>query len=250
MIPRAFSSLLFAGLLASSALRAADSPAAPTAASASPAPPEGTAFTSAQLLSALTHDLAGHFRLEGDFRLEFVRAWTPPDRTAAAWDIVVTEYPVMPTSTLILRCQVLADGTTAADVMLTLRASLWRDAWFAREPIAAGSTFDPSDLEARRIDCLRERQALPATIGDDSFIFARQVAADHVLSWQDVARRPLVRKGDVVDVVAAEGGLLVTMKAQAVENGVRGDIVTVRNLETRKDISGQVVAQDRVEVRF
>jgi flagellar basal body P-ring formation protein FlgA len=59
-----------------------------------------------------------------------------------------------------------------------------------------------------------------------------------------------VRKGDIVDVVASEGGLLVTMKAQAVENGVRGDIVTVRNLETRKDISGQVVAQDRVEVRF
>jgi flagella basal body P-ring formation protein FlgA len=239
---------LLGGLAAFVPRAAADAAAAGAALAVGPS--TAVAFTSEQLVSALTHDLANHFRLEGDFHLELVRPWTPPDRTASAWDVIVTEYPIVPTATVIVRCQLLADGATAADVLLTLRASLWRDAWFAREPISAGSTFDPSQLESRRIDCLRERQALPAAVGDDSYIFARQVPADRLLTWQDVARRPLVRKGDVVDVVASEGGLLVTMKAQAVENGVRGDIVTVRNLETRKDISGQVVAQDRVEVRF
>jgi flagellar basal body P-ring formation protein FlgA len=250
---RVFQSILFVGTLASLALRArADDPAAPIP-SVAPAPAaeaNATAFTSDQLISALTHDLANHYRLEGDFRLELVRPWTPLDRTAAAWDVVVTEYPAAPTETLYLRCSLLADGAVAADVTLTLRASLWRDAWFAREPLAMGATFDKEMLDVRRVDSLRERNALPATIGDDSFIFARQVQADRVVTWQDVARRPLVRKGDVVDVVASEGGLEVTMKAQATENGVRGDTVTVRNMETRKDISGLVVAEDRVEVRF
>jgi flagella basal body P-ring formation protein FlgA len=247
MTPRLFPLLLLVGFLSAGAqARAADA--------AAPAPPPDAApagpFTSAQLVSALTHDLANHFRLEGDFQLELVRPWTPPDRTAAGWDVVVTEYPLVPTATLVLRCRVLADGAPASDVLLTLRASLWRDAWFSREPIAAGSTFDATMLETRRVDCLREREALPATIGDDSFILARQVPANRLLTWQDLERRPLVRKGDIVDVVAAEGGLMVTMKAQAVENGVRGDTVLVRNLETRKDISGQVVAQDRVDIRF
>jgi flagella basal body P-ring formation protein FlgA len=250
MMTRLFHAGLLISLLSAFALRlAADGVGAASTAPASPAT-AGTSFTSDQLVSALSHDLASHYRLDGDFRLELVRAWTPPDRTAVAWDVVVTEYPSSPAPTLYLRCQVLADGATAADTTLTLRASLWRDAWFAREPLAANSTFDRTMLDTRRVDCLRERTALPATMGDDSFIFTRPVPADRMISWQDVARRPLVRKGDVVDVIASEGGLLVTMKAQATENGVRGDTVTVRNLETRKDISGLVVAEDRVEVRF
>ncbi|HVW19587.1 MAG TPA: flagellar basal body P-ring formation chaperone FlgA [Opitutaceae bacterium] len=208
------------------------------------------AFTPAQLASALQHDLAGHFRLDGDFRLELVRAWTAPEKKAAAWDVVVTEYPAIPAPTMMVRCSVLADGQPAADVTLLVRAALWRDAWYARQPLAANATFDSAALEARRTDFLREHDALPAAVGDRSYIFARQVQADHLVTWHDIARRPLVRKGEVVDVVASEGSLIVTMKALAVENGVQGDLVVVRNLETRKDITGLVVDEDRVQVHF
>jgi flagellar basal body P-ring formation protein FlgA len=254
MTARLFQSLLIGGLLFAGARALADdsapASARPAVAQAADAAVPVTTLSGDQLLSALTRDLADHFRLEGDFHLEFMRPWTPLDRTAAAWDVVVMEYPVLPSANLIVRCQLMADGATAADLTLSLRASLWRDAWFAREPITSGSTFDSTMLDARRIDWLRERNALPASVGDDSFIFARQVPADRMLTWQDIARRPLVRKGDVVDVIASEGGLLVTMKAQAIESGVRGDTVTVRNIETLKNISGQVVSEDRVEVRF
>ncbi|HEX3728777.1 MAG TPA: flagellar basal body P-ring formation chaperone FlgA [Opitutaceae bacterium] len=213
-------------------------------------PPPAAPFTSAQLASALQRDLAGHFRLDGDFRIELVRAWDPPAKTAAAWDVVVTEYPSIPASTMLVRCSVLADGQPAADVSLLVRATLWRDAWYARQPVAANATFDAGALEARRTDFLREHDALPAAVGDRSYIFARQVQTDRLLTWHDLARRPLVRKGEVVDVVAAEGGLLVTMKAMAVENGTQGDLITVRNLETAKNITGLVVDEDRVQVRF
>jgi flagella basal body P-ring formation protein FlgA len=218
-----------------------------------PAPaalPLAAPMSSAQLVDALTRDLTAHFRLVGDFQLELVRAWVPPDKTATTWDVVVAEYPAIPTATMIVRCQILADGVVAADDTLMLRGALWRDAWFTHEPIAAGAVFDPVTLEARRVDCLRERDALPATAGSDDYVLVRQMPANRMLTWQDLARRPLVRKGEEVDVVASEGALLVTMKALAIENGVRGDIVTVRNLESRKDISALVVAQDRVVVQF
>jgi flagella basal body P-ring formation protein FlgA len=231
-------SVLFLGSLA--AARAADD------APSTPAP----GFTSEQLVAALARDLAAHFRLEGDLQLELVRPWTPPVRRAATWAVVISEYPTAATPTLVVRCRVLADGIVAEDDSLVLRAALWRDAWVSRQPLPAGSGFDPAALETRRIDALRERAALPATAGDRSYIFATQVPADHVLTWRDLARRPWVHKGEVIDVVAAEGDLLVTLKAMALENGGRGDVVTVRNLESHKDISGLVVAENKVEVRF
>ena len=88
------------------------------------------------------------------------------------------------------------------------------------------------------MDCFRERDA-PAGHGRrrTSHLFARDVPADRLLTWHDIARRPLVRKGEMVESTATEGKLYVTMKALALENGARGDLITVRNLESRKDIS-------------
>jgi flagella basal body P-ring formation protein FlgA len=138
----------------------------------------------------------------------------------------------------------------ADDSTVILRAALWRDAWVSRQPLSANSTFDPTLLTTQRIDALRDRDALPATAGDRSNMFARQVPANRLLTWHDLARRPWVRKGEVIDVVAADGDLQVTLKAQALENGGQGDVVEVRNLESHKDISALVVSENRVEVRF
>ena len=42
----------------------------------------------------------------------------------------------------------------------------------------------------------------------------------------------------------------VTLKGLAMENGAQGDTVVVRNLESKRDIHAQVVAENRVAVRF
>jgi flagella basal body P-ring formation protein FlgA len=59
-----------------------------------------------------------------------------------------------------------------------------------------------------------------------------------------------VRKGDVVDVSAIEGQLAVTLKAMAMENGAQGDVITVRNLDSKKNITAFVIDENHVQVRF
>ena len=77
-------------------------------------------------------------------------------------------------------------------------------------------------------------------MGDNSFVFTRNLTPNRLLNWRDVARRPLVRKGEMVEVAATEGTLLITLKGLAMENGAQGDTVTVRNLESKRDIHAQV----------
>jgi flagellar basal body P-ring formation protein FlgA len=194
--------------------------------------------------------LAAHFNLDGELEVEFIRPWIPPVRTAGVWQVVVSEFPAVATSTMVVRCRLIADGARVAEPDVMMRAMLWRDVWFARQPLSAGSVFNPSALDTQRIDCLRVHDALPASAGDRSFIFGRDIQADRMLTWHDLARRPLVHKGEVVDAIAREGWLTVTMKAMALENGASGDFITVRNLESHKEISAQVVEENQVEVRF
>jgi flagella basal body P-ring formation protein FlgA len=222
-----------------------EAPAAFAAAAATATP-----FTHEQLLGALTRELASHFNLEGDLQLELLRAWTPPAQVARAWDLAVVEYPSVVSSSMLLRARVLAEGEPVADATFVLRAALWRDAWVARQPLVAGAVFDPAELETRRVDALRERDVLPAAVGDGSYIFARAVNAGRLLTWRDISRRPLVKKGEIVEVSAIEGPLTVTLKALAMENGARGDTVTVRNPESQKNFAALVVDENRVQVRF
>lgn len=209
-----------------------------------------TPLTRELLLSSLARDVSAQFNLEGDLQLELIRPWTPPARVAAAWEVSVIEFPAVPSSSLMLRCRILADGAPVMETSFVLRAQLWCDAWATRQPIALGATFDVAALEARRVDKLRERDVVPASVGDRSYVFARAVTAGRLLTWRDITSRPLVKKGDVVEVAATEGTLTIMMKGVAMESGARGDTVTVRNQESRKDFSGLVVAENRVQVRF
>jgi flagella basal body P-ring formation protein FlgA len=203
-----------------------------------------------QFLSQVVTNLSNHFKLEGELQLELLRPWSPPARVAETWMLEMLEYPSVPAASMLVRCRILADGVAVGDATLVLRAALWRDVWVARQPLVAGATFEATSLETRRVDMLRERDALPAIVGDRSYSFTRAVNAGRVLTWRDISRRPLVRKGNVVEVSAGDGRLLITMKALALESGAEGDTVTVRNQESRRDFAAMVVDENRVQVRF
>jgi flagella basal body P-ring formation protein FlgA len=207
-------------------------------------------LTQEAFVSLLNRELALHFNLEGELQLELLRVWTSPAASAADWQVAVTEYPAVAGSAMLVRCRLLADNTSAGEMTITLRASLWRDAWITRQPVTTGTTFDPAILESRRVDLFRERDALPTTVGDQTFVFTRGVNTARVVTWRDIARRPLVRKGDMVEVSAAEGNLSITMKAIALQSGAQGEAVTLRNIESRKDFTAFVVDENHVQVRF
>jgi flagella basal body P-ring formation protein FlgA len=201
-------------------------------------------------LAALAQQLVEHFNLVGDLQLELARPWVEPAPAAAPVTLAIAEFPAAPASSLLLRVRLDSAGAPLGEISVVLRLQLVRDAWVTRQPANRGDPFDPAALDVRRVDFLREHDVLPADASERDFTFARSVATGRILTWRDVARRALVRKGDLIEVAAIEGPLTVTLKALAMQNGAAGDMVTVRNLESKKDITAQVVAENRVQVRF
>ncbi|PAW67756.1 MAG: flagella basal body P-ring formation protein FlgA [Opitutia bacterium Tous-C1TDCM] len=236
--------------LALALLAAAPAAAAPVASEQLDPAAGAVPFTRDQLVAALTRKLAEQFTLDGDLQLELIRPWASPARVAKNWDLQVLEFPSVPAASMMVRCRIFADAVAIAEATFVVRAQLWRDAWVSRQPLVAGTTFDAAMLETRRVDLFRDRDVLPAAVGDRSYIFARAVAAGRLMTWRDISRRPLVKKGDLVEVSAVDGLLAVTMKALAMENGAQGDTVTVRNPESRKDFAAMVIDENRVQVRF
>jgi flagellar basal body P-ring formation protein FlgA len=225
-------------------------PTLPSGATPAASRPAETVLAPDQLLTAIAHSLQSRFGLVGDLQLDFANPWTPPRRTASVWGVVIVEYPSVAGASMVVRFRLFADSAPAGEETVVLRASLWADAWFAREPLASGAPIDTALIEARRVDSFRMRDAIPTNTPDTEFVLSRSLQAGALLTWHDVGRRPLVKKGDIVEVSASEGLLRVTLKALALQNGALGDVVTVRNPESLKVIPAQVVGENRVEVRL
>ncbi len=200
--------------------------------------------------SAMAASIAEHYSLEGDVRVEFLRAWTAPDKVARKWAFEVSDLPMMPSSSMLVHLKVLADGAVASEGPVTVRVELMRDVWVVRQPLTSGAPFEKTELDVRRVDGLKERDAVPASVGDNSYVYTRAVQAGHYLTWHDLGRRPLVRKGDLVDVTASEGALSISMKALAMQSGAQGDAVTIRNIESHKDFTAIVVDENHVQIHF
>jgi flagella basal body P-ring formation protein FlgA len=208
------------------------------------------------LLASVARDVTDHFNAEGALSLEVLRPWQPGGEDArqadpAGWSVRILEFPAQLSSSMLLRVRVVGPAGQADEHAFVVRAQLWRDAWVARTPIERGATLDPSAFDLRRVDALRDREALSTALpqpGD--WTFQRAVPAGRLLSWRDVSRRARVRKGDLIEVAAIDGPLQVTMKAQAMQDGGRGETVRVRNLDSKREFAALVVAPNRAEVRF
>ncbi len=258
-------SFFIAALLAPASLALAQSlavaPAPDTAGASVAAPAAGetggissantTAVSkSAPFLADLTHQLSEHYKANGDLRVELLRAWSTPSDATGPITVELLEAPALLSSNMLVRVHFQSGEKSLGETTLLLRAQLLREVWVARNPVNRNEVFDPSQLDTREVDALRERDTVSLTDGIADLTFNRPVPAGTVLTWRDVSRRALVRKGDVIEVSAVDGLISINMKALAMENGAAGEMVRVRNIESKKEFTALVTGQARAEVRL
>ncbi len=205
---------------------------------------------SERMLADLARDLTGRFQLDGQLHLEMVRPWTAPENFQSPFRISVLEAPSGLASSVILRVRVQDAKDAQVDTTFVLRAQLLREVWVTRGAIQHGAAFDPAELDTRTIDVLRERDTVAVADATTDLTFSHGVNGGRIVTWRDVAKRALVRKGEVIQVSAVDGALSISMKALAMENGGAGESIRVRNIESKKEFTAEVVGNARAQVRL
>jgi flagella basal body P-ring formation protein FlgA len=200
-------------------------------------------------LAALTPMLAEHYQLNGDLVLTWARP--RPVNAPADATLVIANFPSELAPQLLVSVRATDAKGKTTEHTLVLHVELWRDGWTSREPADLGAALDPSRLDLRRYDAMRERDALASdTASAADLNFSRNVPAGRLLVWRDFVRRPLVRRGQPVEVSATDGVLTVVLHGVALQDAARGESVRVRNPDTKKEFTALVTAEARAAVRF
>jgi flagella basal body P-ring formation protein FlgA len=199
-----------------------------------------------QLLTArLQRD---YVRDRGELELRLTRPWTAinvPDESLTLR--VVDLLGVTPN--FIARFELSATQEVVGAWQVAVQANIWREVWAAKSPLPRGQLLREADLVRERRDALVWRDLLPDNWSAEPLMeFAENVAAGTPISNRSVRLRPAVRRGQLVDALVQDGALQVVLKVEVLENGVPGQVVRVRNLQSRREFRGKVQNEQTILV--
>lgn len=78
----------------------------------------------------------------------------------------------------------------------------------------------------------------------------RSLRKGQVLERSAVAFPPMIKRGEIVTIMAQKGALTVTAKGLAQQNGDAGDMIRVRNISSKKDLICKVAGPVSVTVEL
>ncbi len=146
---------------------------------------------------------------------------------------------------------VMVDGTIAKKVTVPATIEVWNDVVLAAIPLGKYQIIEPKHVRAEKMNLARA--PANALLNTDQAIGSRtnrNIAVNSILRSDQIELPPVVKRGDVVQVVAESKRMKISVKAQAKESGAIGKIIRVQNLRSKKIIHAQVVDGQTVQVDF
>lgn len=147
-----------------------------------------------------------------------------------------------------LKLKITVDGKADRSQWVRLRARARGQLVVATRPVGFGEVLNHSNLQLEERD-VDQLDGLLTDLGQVAGAVAkRAIQPGDVVSARDINEPVLVKRGDLVTVVARLRNLVISASARARDSGARGDLIVVQNLESKQLVEARVVGANRVEV--
>lgn len=141
------------------------------------------------------------------------------------------------------------DGLTFQTLPVVFRLCRRAEVLVTVAPVPAGRPLDQGAVTRRRMDLAGfYGTPLADPAGLAGKVAARHLPGGAILTALDLKDPELVRRGEAVTMVAARGGLTITMKGVAATGGSLGELIKVVNPGTQRVVVGRVAGVGIVEL--
>jgi flagella basal body P-ring formation protein FlgA len=186
----------------------------------------------------------------GELELRTTRPWIPvqiPDEDVALRILDLPSTGISPY--FIVRFEVRTDQESIGTFQVPLQAKVWKDIWVTRSIVRRGMIFTEADVARERRDVLSLREApLSLAAADDGLEIAENLVAGSPLYERSVRLRPVMRRGQVIEAKLHEGIMMISLKVELLEDGAPGQIVRVRNMNSKREFRGKVINESSIVV--
>jgi flagella basal body P-ring formation protein FlgA len=136
-------------------------------------------------------------------------------------------------------------------VWATVNIDVLTDMVVAKRPLRRYQMITKNDIHLKKMDLSKMKSnavtTLEEVLGKRT---KRAIKTDEVLRRDHIELPPLVRRGDVVSIIAESNGLRITALGEVRKKGCRGEMIKVLNLDSKKCIYADVLDSNTVRVDF
>lgn len=209
----------------------------------------GSVLREDDLRSLVVKDLTPHLRnMDGEAELVDFRL---PAYAFLAHDgqTLTLEPPQLTPSRVSLRFIVKeVDGRVLRRFTGTVMLNLWKEVPSPAKPVNRGDALSPDNITWLRMNLAYVRGDLWDGRGGPWQV-QRAIAPDQPIYRADLAPLSAIKKGAVVNLIYMRGNVQLSTKAEALSEGAPGDTITVRNLQSDKQVYAIVQNADTVLVK-
>lgn len=205
------------------------------------------AETKELLVAALQKDFV---KERGQLELRFTRPWAAASIADEPFTLNILDLPSAGvTPNFVVRFELRSGQALLGNWQVPVQAKIWREVWVAGSALQRGQPLPSADVVQERRDVLTVRNALPELDpGDATVEIAESIPAGAALTTRSLRLRPVVRRGRVVEALVQEGSMTISVKAEVLEDGVVGQTVRARNLNSKREIRGKVQNEETILV--
>ncbi len=146
---------------------------------------------------------------------------------------------------------VFVDGKIAKKVTVPVTIEVWSDVVLAAIPLGKYQIIESKHVRIEKMNLARVPEnavlRIEQAVGSRT---NRNIAVNSILRGDQIELPPVVKRGDVVQVVVESKRMKISVKARAKESGAKGKMIRVQNLRSKKTIYAQVVDSTTVQVEF
>lgn len=151
----------------------------------------------------------------------------------------------MGNSTVRVECE----GPVPWSIYVPVKIERYAQVLVATRALARKQTIGPEDIRLER----QETSTLVSGYLDraESAVglqLKRPLAAGQVLTDSVLMRRKLIERGQLVNIISTRPGLSVRMSGEALEDGIAGQRIRIRNRTSKKIIEGYVESSGSVRI--
>ena len=228
------------------------SPSIPSSYTASISKVKGLVTLDAELLEKKIASVLSHrYQASGHVLARLSREWKPLN-VPVDWEFKFQQsIPDELSANAFVRFSISSDGLDLGEWGYPVKCSQMVDVAVAKVPLNRGNRITPDLFSSSVMDALGSGANC---VLSDARLNGYQVASSlkpgTVLKWSHLSKVTLVRKGQVVNVFASGKGIFVEMKGQAMEDGVEGSFVRIRNISSNREFQAKVLNENSVKVYF
>lgn len=205
-----------------------------------------------QIIERLQSIILSRFQKSGDLTLRPDRNWKPIPIENDQWSVrLINVTPNKIASRMVVHFRLNSGSQLVGNWQIPVQAELWVEAFQLARPIKRGESIQRGDVNVVTVNALKHQNPLILATEDiEKLEIYQTINMDYPLYWKNVRATPMIRKGQIVDVLAKEGSLRISTKGLAMQDGSKGELITIRNIKSKKDFQAQVINENSAKVFF